>query len=209
MRLRSPWTLAALGAALLAVGCQGMYFLMANEPKKKVAAEFDKLGGKTTAIIVWADQATLDEDFAARYRVADGLRYYVGRVVPQARFADIRDITDYQERSASDWEGESNVSLGQRFKSDYVLRVDLLEYTTRARDSREVRKGRVRATVAVYDVSAPADSHPVYATEIVASYPQDQKADVLNLRDIDIINGALQVFCDKVAAKFHDHEEAY
>src|SRR5262249_6470103 len=59
----------ALAIVATAAGCQEQYFLMLKEPKKKVGAEFGKLEGKTSAIVVWCDQATLDQDPNARYRV--------------------------------------------------------------------------------------------------------------------------------------------
>src|SRR5262249_18285030 len=158
-------------------------------PKKKVSAEFDKLDGKTTAIIVWADQATLDEDFAARYRVADTLRYNISKSIKGAKLVDIREITDYQETTGSDWEGKTNAELGKHFKADYVMRVDLLEYTTRARDAREVRKGRIRATISMFDMNKPNPDKAVYGTEISASWPPDTRTNILAASDADILSG--------------------
>jgi len=189
--------------------CQSAYFMMLNEPKKKIAAEFDKLGGKPVAIVVWADQATLDEDYAARYRTADAVRYHLSQQLKDAKLIDIREITRFQESSGNDWEGMTNAELGKEFKADFVLRVDLLEYTVRAREAREVRKGRIRATVSVYDVTKPGSDRPVYGAEIAASYPQDAKTDVINASDSSILNGALAIFGEKVAQKFVEHEESY
>lgn len=198
-------------AMLLALSsCQGAYFAaMLNEPKKKISAEFDKLSGKTVAIVVWADQATLDEDYAARYRTADAVRYYLSRDMKDVKLVDIREITRFQESSGNDWEGMTNAELGKEFKADFVLRIDLLEFTARARDSREVRKGRVRATVSVFDVNKPGSDRAVYGNEISASYPQDAKVDVMNASDASILNGALQIFGERVAQKFVEHEESY
>lgn len=184
--------------------------MMAKEPKRKVAAEYDKLAGKRVAIIVWADQATLDEDYAARYRVADAVRYYLKEGIKDVDLVDIRDITDFQEKSGSDWEGMSNVELGRKFKADRVVRIDLLEYTTRAPDAQSVRKGRVRASVAVYDVGRPAGDRAVFATEVTGSYPPEgRKIDVLSVGDVDILNGALRVFGEATARKFYEHEVSY
>ncbi len=103
----------------------------------------------------------------------------------------------------------TNSELGKEFKADFVVRVDLLEYTARARDTREVRKGRVRATVSVFDITKPGSDRPVYGNEISASYPQDAKVDVMNASDATILNGALQIFGEKVSQKFVEHEESY
>lgn len=199
----------ALACALSAAGCQGAYFLFPKEPKKKVTAEFDKLPGKNIALIVWADQATLDTDFAARYRTAEAVRYFLSRSVKGSKFVDLRDITDFQERSGTDWESLSNAELGRRFKADYVMRIDLLEYTPRARDAREVRKGQVRGGVSLFDVSQPGPDRSIYTTEVMASWPPTSNYDVLNYSDIDILNATLRVFGERLAQKFIEHEEAY
>lgn len=208
MRMK-PFAILFAGLLIAQSGCQSAYFAMLKEPKKKIAAEFDKLSGKTVAIVVWADQATLDEDYAARYRTADAVRYFLSRDMKDVKLVDIREITRFQESSGNDWEGMTNAELGKEFKADFVLRIDLLEYTTRARDSREVRKGHVRATVSVYDVTKPGSDRAVYGTEVAAAYPTDAKVDIMNASDSSILNGALQIFGEKVAQKFVEHEESY
>ena len=207
--LSRNWRVVIAAGLCALAGCQASYFMMGKEPKKTVGAEFGKLEGKTTAIVVWCDQATLDTDAKARFRVADTVRYYMQRDIKKAKFANVREITEYQEQSGSDWEGLTNVELGKRFKADYVIRIDLVEYTARARDAREVLKGRVRATISVYDVEHAGGDRPVYTTEVAATYPQDGRTDTLNATDLDVINGALRSFGEKVSQKFFEHEEAY
>ncbi len=200
----------ALAFGLLFAGaCQLPYFLMAKEPKRKVAAEFDKLEGKSAAVVVWCDQTTLDEDYAARHRTAEAVRYFLARQVKGVKLVDSREITEFQERSGSDWESMTNVELGRRFKADFLIRVDLLEYAAQVRDAHALRRSRVRATVAVYDVTRSPADRPVYTTEVVASYPEGQKTDVLDLSDVDMLNGAVRIFGERVAQKFHAHEVSY
>lgn len=208
-------TMRKRGLALLAVllgsaaGCQLPYFMMAKEPKKQVLAEYDKFNAQRIAIIVWADQATLEEDYAARFRVADSVRYYLQEALPKLKPVDIRKIIDYQESEGTAWEGLTNVELGKRFDADGVLRVDLLDYTTRSHDERTIRLGRIRGTISVFDLTHPSPEKAVYSTEINAIYPEDSKTNVLNLSDIDILNGAAKKFGEILARKFYDHEESY
>lgn len=208
-RARFGVVLSMSAVLLLCGACQLPYFLMAKEPKRKVAAEYDKLGGKTVALIVWADQVTLDEDYAARHRVADNLRYYIAQGVKDVKFVDIREITDFQEKSGTDWESLTNVQLGRRFKADVVLRVDLLEYIPRTRESEAVRRSRIRATVGLYNVADSDRDKAVYSTEVMATFPANRKTDVLDRSDADMLNGVLRVFAEKVATKFYEHEVSY
>lgn len=210
MNRTQGWARAAvLLLVAAAAGCQLPYFLMPKEPKRKVAAEYDKLVGRNIAIVVWTDQATLDEDYMARYRIADQIRYHLSRAIKNVKFTDIRDLIDFQENSGSDWEGMKNADIGRRFKADVVLRCDVLEYTTRASDAREVRKGRVRATINVFDAKGNDADRAVFATEVAASYPTDTKTDILSSSDVDILNGTLRVFGERVAQKFSEHEVSY
>jgi hypothetical protein len=198
---------AVLSAIFMFVGCQSAYFLT-NNPTRKVSPEYDRLAEKMVAIVVWADPVTLDEDFAARFRVADAVRYHLQRGLPKLKLVDIREITEFQESSGLDWESMSNAAIGKRFKAGAVLRIDLLEYTTRARDSQAVRKGRIRASVSVYEVDRP-DNRPAYTTQITAVWPQEKRTDVLNRSDLDILNNTLAVLGEQLARKFHEHEVAY
>ena len=190
---------------LFLCGCQLAYFLT-PEQKKKVNAEFNQVGKKRVAVLVWAEQATLDYDALARDRVGRTITYYLKKELPEASFVESREVTDLQERSGRDWESMSNHELCEALKCDLLIRVDLLEYTTRAEAARELRKGRVRGTVNVYSTDPRAGVDSIYQTEVMATYPQSVNRQPLGLTDAEMLRETVEQFGLDVSRKFYAYE---
>lgn len=191
-----------------ATGCQSAYFLTDPERKQAVPAEYRDLASKKVAIVVWAEQATLDMDALARHRVAESVKYHLESNIRSIRVVDPADVSRYQERHGMDWEAQGPQELCKQFDSDVILRIDLWEYTTRAQDARELRKGRIRGSVTVYGRDQPRDADPLYSGEAAASYPEGSQG-VLDQSDGEILRTTLDQFGRAVARKFHDHEISY
>ena len=198
-----------LGAILLgASGCQMFYFLT-PERKEKIPAEYSQIGARKVGVLVWAEQSTLDMDPLARLRVCKPVTYYMKQNMPDAKFVEPITVAEFQERSGLDWEGMSANEVCKQLKCDLLLRIDLLEYTTRALSARELRKGRVRGTVNLYSTEESAGVDPVYRAEVVATYPPSSTQGVLDQSDADILRECVDEFGLAVARKFYDHEIAY
>lgn len=189
------------------LGCQALYFLTPEETKD-VKAEYGKIGTAKVAVIVWADHSTLDVDPKARRQVCGAIIDAMKRNLPDAKFVSERKIRDFQENSGLDWQGMSHHDVAQELKCDLVLRVDLLEYTTRAADTRELRKGRVEGSVSLYDGSDAARPDALYTTEITATYPPKGEASITDKDDYDLLRTAIVEFGHAVAQKFYDHKES-
>jgi len=189
-------------------GCQGMYFLF-PEKKELRTAECNQITNQRVGVLVWAEQATLDYDALARVRVGKTVTFYLKKNLPEASFVDPMTVARMQDRGAIDWEGMSNTELCKELKCDMLLRIDLLEYTTRALSARELRKGRVRGTVNLYSTNESAGSDPVYRSEVVATYPPASTQGVLDQTDEDILRATVDEFGLEVARKFYAYEISY
>lgn len=187
------------------LGCQAMYFLTTSETKT-VQAEYSKIGHRKLAVIVWADRPTLDADPRARRRVCDAVLYDLKKHLSDAQFVKAQEIEDFQESSGLDWEGMTQLETCKELKCDLVLRVDLLDYTTRSRAAHELRRGRVRGTINLYE--AESGEQAVYSTDITASYPPADKQAATDESDSELIREAVSQFGQAVGKKFHDHEES-
>ena len=188
-------------------GCQALYFLTPDETKD-VKAEYGKIGKATVAVVVWADHPTLDVDPKARRRVCDAVIYEMKRNLPDAKFVPAKKIADFQENSGLDWQGMSHHDVARELNSDLVLRIDLLEYTTRAADTRELRKGRVHGSVSLYDGSDAARPDSLYTTDISATFPPSGEASITDMDEYDLLRAAIEQFGQAVAKKFYDHKES-
>lgn len=204
---------SCLGVCVLATifltssGCQLAYFL-SPEKKKDVKAEYGKIGSKEVAIVVWADHATLDVDPQARRRVCKIVTYYMRKCLSSADFVSPRKITDLQSSFELDWESLTNAELCKELSCDLILRLDLLHYTTRASDTRALRKARVGATLNMYECGSGAGDLAVYETEVTVDYPPGSRHGVADLEDADLLREAIELFGQMVARKFYDHEES-
>lgn len=192
-------------AALLSTlpGCQAAYFLTASETKE-VKAEYARIGSNTLAVLVWADRHTLDVDPKARHRVCEAVTYELKRNLPKADFVPARKVTELQD-SGMDWQSMTNQQIAERLDCDLILRIDLLEYTTRAADTRELRKGRVEGSVNLYEAGEGARTDPIYSTDVTATYPPPGRHTVAELTDYDLLRASIEQFAQATAKKFYDH----
>jgi hypothetical protein len=192
-----PWALSA--------GCQLGYFLVDPEKEKGVKAEYGRLAGHKVAVVVWADRSTLDIYPRTCYRVGKAVAYYMKKHLPDARFVRAEKVAHLQDRSGIDWQAMSPEQLCEHLACDVVLRVDLLEYTTRAIGTRQLRKGRVRATVALYERGQTAGEEAAYQTEVLSTYPPASLHGAWDKDDGQILHETVELFAEAVARKFYDH----
>lgn len=189
-----------------ASGCQAMYFLTPEE-SADVKAEYSRIGEKRVCVIVWADRPTLDVDPKARRRIADSVTYELKRNLPEASFVPAREVDEFQT-SGADWESMSHQEIADQLKCDLLLRIDLLEYTTRAADTRELRKGRVSGSIFLYEGTGSSSPDALYSTEITATHPPPGEHSLTELSDYDLLRAAIEQFAQKTAKKFYDHKES-
>lgn len=200
-------TLLLAGLAVLAGGCQAMYFLTDPDQQKDVKAEYSKIGDRKIAVVVWADQATIDMYPQARKHVAKAVAYYIAKNLPKARLVEPDEVEAIQARG-NDWEGWSCKQLAERLKCELILRIDLLDYTTRAGDARELRKGRVRGTMHLYDVNHGEGRDSVFQSDALVTYPPGSIHGVPDMDDEQMFHETVDLFGQTVARKFYDHSES-
>ena len=203
-----PAGITVVMISLLAIGCQASYFLTLNE-EREVKAEFNQIGDRKVAVIVWADRPTQDLYPRAPRRVADKVVYQMKRNLPDAEFVPPRDVEKFQRDSGLDWESMSNTDIASELKCDLVLRIDLFEYTTRAAETRELRRSRIGASVSLYEMGLGGREQAVYTTEISATYPSEGEPIAADIDDEeDLLELAGEQFAHLVATKFYDHTES-
>lgn len=203
MRMNVRLPVALLGLTMM-TGCQAMYFLT-PEQEKEVKAEYGKITTERVAVVVWADQTTIDIDPRARRRVADAVLYDMKKYLPDAKFVPAKEVEEFQDSSGLDWESMTATELAKEFKCDFILRIDLSEYTTRAADTRELRKARVRGTVNLYEAGDARDQSS-YSTEITSTFPAEAGIGLTDRDDADLLREATSQFGQMVSRKFHDHK---
>lgn len=187
-------------------GCPGAYFLVDPDRSKTVKADYGKIGKRKVAVLVWADRSTLDVYSQARRQVCRAVTYHMKKNLPKAKFVSPRTVTEFQDGSGLDWQSMSNQEIGKELKCDLLLRVDLLDFTTRASDTVELRKARISATVNMYECSPEAGLDAVYEKEVRITHPSGSLPAIVDVNEEDLLHEAVERFAAETAINFYDHE---
>lgn len=147
--------------------------VVTEDPKETVAAEFDKLAGKRATILVWAESDTLFEYPHVRLETSAYLASHLKAHVPGVKITSERLVEEHLDKLASST--PDPIAVGREFSSDIVIYVTLLEFSMRDREMAQFYRGRVRASVVVYDLKDKSGTPQRYAlTDVLAVYPADR-----------------------------------
>jgi hypothetical protein len=193
----------------LTVGCNIIsvpFVLFAPDPTKKIPAEFAKIEGKRVLILVWAEQATLYEYPHVQLESATHIRYFLREKFKDLDVVSPTEVERYMQ-GHPDWSTEHPARLGRQFKADFVMMVELMEFSTREPGSPGLFRGRVRARVTVYDLSFGEEQpNGISLKPAEAVYPPDKPIGVLRADDRTIRAETYKEFGRNVAQKFYEHE---
>jgi hypothetical protein len=208
-----------LGAASLAGGCGGFEWLAhlfaPPPPMKTIKAQFDGLKGKTVAIAVYAGPETLLDYQMAQLEVADAVAAELQRNVRRASVVNPLRVIRYQDEHPR-WYAYPPERLCQAFAADYLLRITLREYSSRAPGSIHLARGRIAAEANLYAAAPPGapagalgqgPARAVWQSEVIrAVYPPDTLVGVPAGDDRDIRLRTAKEFAVQLVRNFHDHK---
>lgn len=201
-RLARPCTLGAIAGM---AGCALPFFLTDPDTSKTVPAEYNKIGDRKLAVVVWADQSTMDEFSSARFQVSRAVTHFLRKHLEKARFVSARKVRALQADPQDDWERLTPCQIADKLKCDLVLRLDLLDFTMRASDTPQLRKARIRATLNLYDCDS-GGAEAVYSDETRIIYPPGSLHGKQGITETDLLHQAVDYFAEATARKFYAHE---
>jgi len=198
----------ALTAALaMTVGCNWLVPMgvMTAPRTEKVPAEFDKLPGSKTVILVWAEPDTLFDYPNVRLELNSYIAAQVKSRLSNVRFVPARDVEDYLQRSPSST--QDPLAVAQHFTADKVIHVVLLEFSMRDREMAHFYRGRIRASVTVYDLKDKSGTPQRYAlSDVFVVYPPDRPVGFDAGAATVVRQKTYESFADAVGRKFYDYE---
>ncbi len=205
---RTSLAAVLLTAMTLSVsGCSWIIpLIFIGEHKEKVPAEFDKLDGKLTAVVVWADQETLFDYPHVRMELSMYITDKMWSSMKNVRLVDSRRIEDHIQKhigTAIDPE-----SIGNAFDCDMVVYVELLEFQIRDQESPDFVRGKIDASVSVYDIKADPDNARRYELDQVETiFPENQSLLFNDTNAIVVRKETYEKFAETVARKFYSYEQ--
>ncbi|MFN0138124.1 MAG: hypothetical protein ACKVS9_18625 [Phycisphaerae bacterium] len=197
---------ALVGLLSMSAGCQMIaapFLMWGPEPTKSVPAEYPYLTDKRVAVVVWADNYTLLEYPFVRLEISEHIRESLKASVKGIKLVSNQEVIARQDRD-SNWDREHPARLGERFKADRVMMVEVSTYSTREADSPHLLRGRISANVKVYD-TAYQDAAPAYKSIIDTMYPEGQNAE-WTVREDTLRKETMERFATAVANKFYDRK---
>jgi len=97
--------------------------------------------------------------------------------------------------------------VGEEFKADRVVYVELLNFQIRDPTAPDFLRGRIEASVTVHDLRADPDQPQRYELAPVTTvYPEDHAVLYDPSRAIEVRHGTYTMFSEMVARKFYEYE---
>ena len=202
----AAFALVCLIGSAAQAGCQGAYFLVDPAKSETAKAEYGKLDGHSIAVLVWADSSILDEHPHARRQVCRSVTYHMRKHLPDATLIAPRKVEAFQTETHADWLGMSHNDICEALECEFILRIDMLEFTTRASDTRALRKARVSAALNLYECGPIENLDAVYDTEINTTFPPDSLHGEEDIGESGLLHEAVEYFAEIATQKFYDHE---
>lgn len=182
-----------------------------GEHKKKISAEFDKIGNDKVAVVVWTDPATLFDYPHARFELAtyvgDKLSTELAQRNRHTTVVDSRDVEDFLQKNI---DAQINPEVvGKRFHADFVIYLEILGFQIRDPDRPQFLRATIHSSVAVYDRRADRDGPARYElTPVKCEYPAGAPV-IFQATNAPLIRESVyRVFAEQVARKFYDYTVA-
>lgn len=186
------------------LGCQLAYFF-APDAKEKVEPEYT-IGESSVAVLVWADQSTTDEYPQAVTQICRSLSHHLVEGLPNATVVPARKVLSLQEEYDTTWSQMKTNELCKELDCEYILRVDLETFTTRASSTPHLRKARIDASMNLYKKADRETIQSVFQDEVRTLYPPESKHGAYDMDERDLMHSAIEFFSLKAARKFYAHE---
>lgn len=190
---------------LFGMGCNILSYplaVMASEQTEKIPAEFNKLDGKKAAVVVWAQPETILQFPHMRLELASQVTYQMKQRLKTTQVVPADQIADYQNRNLN-WDAVPAPQIGKQFGADYVVFIEMLEYSTRDPMTPGLFRGRAKASVVVHDVADPTARWSL--APAMAEYPTGHTK-LANADDQAIHHQLVEVLGSQITIKFYEHE---
>ncbi|MCA9254529.1 MAG: hypothetical protein KDA33_02780 [Phycisphaerales bacterium] len=202
---RSAGALAAMSLMLTAtLGCQ-LAYLFTPDVTEEVQPEYT-IGESSVAVLVWADQSVKDEYPQAQAQICRSLSHHLKEGMPDAVVVSARKVLSLQDEFDATWDQMKTNELCKELDCEYILRVDLETFTTRASSTPHLRKARIDASLNLYKKAEREAIQSVYQDEVRTLYPPESKHGAFDMDERDLMHSAIEFFSIKAARKFYAHE---
>ena len=201
--------LAVVTCLVLTTGCNLLTpLIFVGEHKKKISPEFDKLANSRVAVLIWTDQVILFDYPYARFElgtyVSDKLAAEMNQRGLATELVDPRDVDDFLQKDINAQIDPKSVA--RQFDTDYVIYVEVVEFQVRDPAEPQFLRGRINASVTVFDMHADPDRPSRFElAPVLCRFPEGVPL-LLNATNSPLVREQLyRKFAEQVARKFYEH----
>jgi hypothetical protein len=211
---RTAWLLhvaLAIGAATIWSGCSfikaAAYFLQPTS--ETINPEFNRLDGKQVLVYVWTppeiawDYPKLRLDLSAY--LADYFKSAKEMAKAKVRVVDPLQVERYLEQQNT-FEHDP-AELGRHFKADIVLHLSVYEFSVRDPEMAHFYRGRLGASVHVYDMANPEEPERIALQDAKAVVPEDEPIGIESATADQVRQMTYDTFTVEVGKKFHQWDK--
>ena len=196
--------LASAGCIAGAVGAIGQQ--IERGKKLEVPAAYDGLEGRTCAVIVNADYATLVEHPDVVGNITANVSVRIRQYVKEASVLPPGEVLQWQYRTPQ-WRTMPHGEIARELGVDRLVYIDLYEYRLNPLGNSYLWDGAAGANIGVIEADGLAPDEFVYTTSIVARFPNKEGIGRESARREDIQRGLLTLFVQKTSWLFYRHIE--
>lgn len=179
--------------------------LMTAPHSEKVPAEFARLPSKRVLVHVWVPPEVAWDYPKARLDLAAHLSGYLQQSVRNVSVVDPLQVETYLERSRLPETDPARI--GEHFNADMVIHLAVYHFALRDPGMAHFYRGRISASVVVYDLTRPdAPPEQISLGEVAVAVPEEGHIGFTNIRPEQLRQQTYQVFTVEVGKKFHDWE---
>jgi hypothetical protein len=156
--------------------------------------------GKTTGIICYAPKALKWDNESVDSEVARAVAIQFNRHKIRVFNPDLVDTWVDQNPNY-----DKVTELGTAYKLDYVVHIDIKDYSLFAPNSSDLYQGRCDAVINVFKMNEDkTDGELIYTTEIRSRFPSRSEKSVYEISHEDFRNYYLQALSDEIGRKFYE-----
>ncbi|MCY2965110.1 MAG: hypothetical protein NT069_15990 [Planctomycetota bacterium] len=156
--------------------------------------------GKTTAIVCYAPKALKWDNEAVDAEVAKvvALRFNEHKI----RVFDPDRVEAWIDKNPN---YDKVTEVAAAFKLDYVVHVDIKDYSLFAAQSSDLYQGRCDAVINVFKMNEEkTDGELIYTTEVRSRFPSRSEKSVYEISQEDFKNMYLAALSDEIGKKFYE-----
>ncbi len=205
------WVKLGLVAVVLGLfsGCEAVkWAAYTTAPQtEKVSAECKLLQNQTVLVYAWAPPEVLWDYPKIRLNLSAYVSEYLRQHVEEIEVINYYRVEKYVEKQ-NVFEIDP-VELGERFRADMVLQLDVYKFSIRDPGRAHLYRGRLASSVEVHDLTSPEEPERIQLEDVEVTYPEEKAIGFSNVRPEQVRQGTYELFAVEVGKKFHDHEKPF